>query len=184
LAIGLDMFLGSDHPFYSYLDIPRYIQRKMNENFIVKNCAEVLYNMYFGDDTYQPGTPLLDAMVNKGKKMYFLEMVLPHLPDSILIGYTAQQEAWCRASENAIWQYLNQRDLLYTQSFMEHKRYLTDGPTTNGMPPESPGNIGTWVGWQIVRSFMKNNRYKISLPELLKHDTKTIIAGAKYKPKG
>lgn len=184
LAISLDMYLGQQFPVYTYLDIPRYIQRKLREEFIVQNCADVLYNLYFGDDVFQPGTPLLDAMINKGKKLYFMEMVLPHLPDSMIIGYTKAQEEWCRNSEYAIWQFMNQRDLLYTQSFMEHKRYLTDGPTTTGMPPESPGNIGSWVGWQIVRKFMKESKGKITLQQLItQYDSKTIAARARYKPK-
>lgn len=184
LAISLDMYLGSQYPIYSYLEIPRYVQRKLRKDFIVVNSADVLYNLYFGDDDYQAGTPLLDAMINKGKKLYFMEMMLPQLPDSMLMGYTKEQEAWCRSSEYAIWQYMNQRDLLYTQNFMEHKRYLSDGPTTSGMPPESPGNIGSWVGWQIVRKFMKEADGKISLNDLLtKYDAKVIIAKARYKPK-
>ncbi|MFN8292341.1 MAG: hypothetical protein U0T72_01330 [Chitinophagales bacterium] len=185
LAISLDMYLGQQYPVYTYLDIPRYVQRKLRSDFIVQNCADVLYNMYFGDDVYQPGTPLLDAMINKGKKLYFMEMMLPNLPDSLIIGYTKEQDQWCRSSEYAIWQYMNQRDLLYTQSFMEHKRYLSDGPTTTGMPPESPGNIGSWVGWQIVRKFMKESGGKVSLRDLCtKYDAKTIASKAKYKPKG
>lgn len=184
LAISLDMYLGVQYSFYSYLEIPRYVQRKLRPDFMVVNSAEVLYNLYFGDDSYQPGTPLLDAMINKGKKLYFMEMMLPQLPDSMLMGYTKEQDAWCRSSEYAIWQYMNQRDLLYTQNFMEHKRYLSDGPTTSGMPPESPGNIGSWVGWQIVRKFMKESNGKISLNDLLtKYDAKAIIAKARYKPK-
>lgn len=184
LAISLDMYLGQQFPVYTYLDIPRYIQRKLNKNYIVQNSAYVLYNMYFGDDTYQPGTPLIDAMIEQGKRLYFVEMMLPNLPDSMIIGYTTEQDNWCRTSESSIWQYMNQRDLLYTQSFMEHKRYLTDGPTTNGMPPESPGNIGSWVGWQIVRKFMKEANGKVALRDLFtKYDAKTIAAKARYKPK-
>jgi hypothetical protein len=184
LAISLDMYLGQQYPVYTYLDIPRYIQRKLRKDYIVQNCADVLYNLYFGDDVFQPGTPLLDAMISKGKKLYFMEMMMPHLPDSMIIGYTKEQEEWCRNSEYAIWQFMNQRDLLYTQSFMEHKRYLTDGPTTTGMPPESPGNIGSWVGWQIVRKFMKESGGKVSLQELItKYDSKSIAAKARYKPK-
>jgi hypothetical protein len=184
LAIALDMYLGQQYPFYTYLDIPRYVQRKMRKEYIARNCADVLYNMYFGDDTYQPGIPLLDAMIHKGKKLYFIEKVLPHLPDSIIIGYSREQEEWCIKSEYAIWQFMNQRDLLYSTSFLEHKRYLADGPTTNGMPSESPGNIGSWVGWQIVRKFMKESRGTVSLPELLtKYDAKSVVAKARYKPK-
>lgn len=184
LAISLDMFLTEKYPVYNYLEIPKYIQRKLTRSYIVPNSVDVLYNLYFGEDVYEPGTPLLEAMVDKGKKLYFKEMMLPEMPDSMLMGYTSEQIRWCKLSEYAIWQYMNEKDLIFTQSFMEHKRYLTDGPTTSGMPAESPGNLGSWIGWQMVRKFMKDADGQISLKDLLtKYDNKTIAAKANYRPK-
>jgi len=183
LAVSLDMFLTEKYPVYNYLEIPKYIQRKLTRGYIVPNSVDVLYNLYFGEDVYQPGTPLLEAMVDKGKKLYFMEMMLPEMADSMLIGYTSEQIRWCKLSEYAIWQYMNEKDLIFTQSFMEHKRYLTDGPTTSGMPAESPGNLGSWIGWQMVRKFMKDADGKVSLKDLLtKYDNKTIAAKANYRP--
>jgi uncharacterized protein YjaZ len=46
---------------------------------------------------------------------------------------------------------------------------------------ESPGQIGMWIGWQIVRSYMKNN--DVSLQQLLQTDAKEIFDNSKYKPK-
>jgi uncharacterized protein YjaZ len=46
---------------------------------------------------------------------------------------------------------------------------------------ESPGRVGTWIGWQIVRSFMLNN--KVSLQQMLKMDEKELFDKSKYKPK-
>jgi uncharacterized protein YjaZ len=46
---------------------------------------------------------------------------------------------------------------------------------------ESPGRIGTWIGWQIVRSFMTNN--EVSLQQMLKMDAKELFDKSKYKPK-
>ncbi len=105
-----------------------------------------------------------------------MEMMLPETPDSMLIGYTSEQMRWCKLSEYAMWQYLNEKDLIFSQSFMEHKRYLTDGPTTSGMPAESPGNLGSWIGWQMDG--------KVTLKDLLtKYDNKTIAAKANYRPR-
>ena len=46
---------------------------------------------------------------------------------------------------------------------------------------ESPGRIGVWIGWQIVRSFMNNN--EVSLQQLMTLDAKEIFERSKYKPK-
>jgi uncharacterized protein YjaZ len=47
---------------------------------------------------------------------------------------------------------------------------------------ESPGRIGQWIGWQIVRSYMENNP-KTTIQQLLKMDAKAIFEASKYKPK-
>jgi len=71
----------------------------------------------------------------------------------------------------------------YSKDYMEHKKHVSDGPKTAGMPKEAPGNVGSWVGWQIVNQYMKNSKGKVSLKQLLKTDPKTIMAKSKYKPK-
>nr|HRM13383.1 gliding motility lipoprotein GldB [Flavobacterium sp.] len=46
---------------------------------------------------------------------------------------------------------------------------------------ESPGQVGAWIGWQMVRSYMENN--KVPVADLLKTDAKEIFSKSKYKPK-
>jgi uncharacterized protein YjaZ len=46
---------------------------------------------------------------------------------------------------------------------------------------ETPGRVGTWVGWQIVRSFMNNN--DVTLQQALQMDTMELFQKSKYKPK-
>jgi hypothetical protein len=155
----------------------------MRREYIARNAMEVLANLYFGDEEQMQGKTLLEAMVNKGKKMYFLSMVLPDAPDSMIVGYTAKQEKLCEANENEIWKFMNDQDLLYKNNYMDQKRYLDEGPSTPGMPAEAPGNIGSWVGWQIVKKFMKETGGKVSLKELMyKYDPKMILDKAKYRP--
>ena len=82
-----------------------------------------------------------------------------------------------------MWKYLNDKDILYKSDYMDQKRYLDEGPTTPGMPPEAPGNVGSWIGLQIVRKFMKETAGSVSLHELVtKYDAKTILQKARYRP--
>jgi uncharacterized protein YjaZ len=46
---------------------------------------------------------------------------------------------------------------------------------------ESPGRIGVWLGWQIVRSYMNNN--EVTLQQLLQTNAEEIFNKSKYKPK-
>jgi len=50
------------------------------------------------------------------------------------------------------------------------------------MPQASPGNIGQWVGWQIVKKFVIENS-SLNPRELMNTPPRKILTVAKYKPK-
>jgi uncharacterized protein YjaZ len=63
------------------------------------------------------------------------------------------------------------------------KYYIGEAPFTQGMPEGfSPGNIGQWVGWQIVNKYAGKNP-SLSIKEIMNTSPRTILDGAKYKPK-
>lgn len=183
LAVALDMYLGENYPYYYSFDFPYYIIRRLEKEHMVPNCMEVIYNEYFASDEMKETDALIYTMIENGKKLYFLECMQPKKPKHILIGYTKEQYKWCQKEEAEIWKFYNEMDLFYSKDYMEHRRHAKDGPTTLGMPQEAPGNVGSWIGWQIVNQYMKNAGGNVSLPELLKTKPETILAKSKYKPK-
>jgi hypothetical protein len=50
------------------------------------------------------------------------------------------------------------------------------------MPDGSPGNIGAWVGWQIVKKYAAVHN-GIQPDELMRTPVRKIFEDAKYKPK-
>ena len=183
LGAGLDLYMGPDNIDYDSAGIYKYLQHKMRREYITRNSMEAMYDLYFGSADMQRGETLIEGMVEKGKKMYFLSYVLPDAPDSMIVGFTATQTKWCEANEYEIWKFLNDKDMLYKNNYMDQKRYLDEGPTTAGMPAEAPGNIGSWIGFQIVNKFMKETDHKIPIQDMvLKYDAKTILNKAKYRP--
>lgn len=183
LGLGLDLYLGGNNPDYDSAGIYQYVKHKMRREYIARNSVEVLYNLYFGQQELSHGKTLIEAMTEKGKKLYLLSYVLPDAPDSLLVGFTQKQTLWCEDNEYEIWKFLNEKDLLYKDNYMDQKRYLDEGPTTPGMPQEAPGNIGGWIGLQIVRKFMKETGGKVTLHDMIiKYDAKTIVEKAKYRP--
>ncbi|MBS1573849.1 MAG: gliding motility lipoprotein GldB, partial [Bacteroidetes bacterium] len=60
--------------------------------------------------------------------------------------------------------------------------YIGESPFTQTMPEQSPGNIGPWIGWQIVKKFVANNS-SFTPEQVMKTDAKKILEEAKYKPK-
>ena len=180
LVIGLDMYLGEDFVHYPALDYPFYLIRRFTPEHLPRDAMEVVYDQHWAGSQAAATPPLLHAMVENGKKLLFLEFALPHTPDHVLMGYTPDQLAWCAESEEEIWMFYNDKDIFYSTDHLDHRRHVRDGPMTPGMPSEAPGNVGSWVGWQIVRSYMRTA--DASLSEVLDTPAETIIATSRYKP--
>ncbi|MCL6523745.1 MAG: hypothetical protein K6T34_03695 [Thermoflavifilum sp.] len=181
LGIGLDMFLGENYPFYQQVadPYPTYMLHQFSPEYIVPNCFKVIEQQLYPPK--QEGS-LLDMMVQAGKQLYFLDAILPHAPDSVKIGFTQQQLNWCKQNERMIWQYFIQNDLLYVRDMQQVMHYIGPGPSTQGMPKESPGNIGSWVGWQIVRKYMREHP-QVSLLQLMQlNDAQKLLTDSRYRP--
>lgn len=183
LVFGLDMYLGKNYKYYGSFDFPNYIIKRFEKQYMVPNAMEVIYKQYFEDSELSNTKALVFSMIENGKKLYFLESMMPEKDKNLLIGYTKKQLTWCEESEADIWAFYNEMDLFYSKNYMEHKKHIDDGPKTAGMPKEAPGNVGSWVGWQIVNQYMENAEGKVSLVQLLATDAETIMNKSRYKPK-
>ncbi|MBK8659275.1 MAG: hypothetical protein IPN22_10505 [Bacteroidetes bacterium] len=182
LVIGLDMFLGDENHDYDSVGVFQYLRHKMKPAYMSRYALESLFDAYF-ENGINPEQNTLEAMVDRGRKIYFLSYVFPDAPDSLLLGYTQKQTDFCRSSEKEIWKFLNDKDVLLKNNSMDKTRYLGEAPTTSGMPAEAPGNIGSFIGLQIVRSYMKEAGSAVSLHDLLtKYPAKIIFEKSKYRP--
>lgn len=179
-AIALDMYLGPGYPYYASMGHPAYMTRTFLPPYAVVNVMKVIYRNqrpFFHEDR-----SLLDMMVQRGKEQYFLQKVLPFVPDSVRIGYTAPQWEWATASEGTIYAWLAQQNLIYDKTGQKIMRYITEGPTTPGMPVESPGNIGTFIGYRIVQAWAGRHP-DADLETVLNHpDAQKMLEEARYKP--
>ncbi len=185
LAIGLQLYAGRQFSFYNSLQgqemYPGYISRRFEPEYIPVNCIKAIGEDLFADKSQ--GKPLIDQMIEKGKSWYLTDLLLPETPDSLKTGFTGKQLAWCQGNEGLIWNYFLQPGTdLYTIDPDIIKNYIGESPSTAGMPDASPGNIGQWVGWRIVRSYMEKNP-GTSITDLMKTDPRKIFQGAGYKPR-
>ena len=79
-----------------------------------------------------------------------------------------------------IWSYFIENNLLYETESNLIGVYVNDGPNTPDLGPSSPGFIGQFIGWQIVKKWMEKNK-TVSLIELMKKDPKELFEESKYK---
>lgn len=182
LAIGLQSYAGQQSSFYAWQDhYPSYITRRFESAYMVPNCVASLSEDIFPDSSY--GRPLIEQMIIKGRYWWLAGKLQPGIPDSLRTGFTVTQLKWCNTNERDVWNFFvqNVKDL-YTLDPDVIKNYVGDGPKTLGMPDTSPGNIGTWVGWQIVRKYVELHP-DITPVQLMRTPARQIFDEAKYKPK-
>jgi hypothetical protein len=182
IGVGLDMFLGASYPYYKSVGIPDYMGTKENKDYIPVAVFSAVYEnkMPFQAEN----ATLLDMMLQKGKEMYFLSKILPFVPEEKRFGYTKDQLDWCYKNEAQVYNFFIRENLLYDNNWQKILRYVKDAPTATGMAAESPGNIGSWLGLQIVKAYM-NEHSQMDLQQLLKDRTASqqFLQLSKYKPK-
>ncbi|CAL2095243.1 Gliding motility lipoprotein precursor GldB [Tenacibaculum sp. 190524A02b] len=179
LLISLDAYLGKNHKFYG--DYPEYIKVNNHKGRVVVDVARNLVNKQILGK--MPRT-FIGKMINKGKKMFVLDSYLPDVLNEYKIGYAEEKYKWAVANEEQIWQYFIEKNLLFSTDKNLDRRFLEVAPFSKFYMEEdnrSPGRIGEWIGWQIVKAYMRNN--DVSLHELIRTDEETIFKKSKYKPR-
>lgn len=179
LVIALELYLGKDHKFYG--EYPAYLRQNFDQRQML---PDIVSSFAFGIVPAPKDKELLSLMINSGKELYLKDILLPEYSDYEKIGYTEQQQKWCETNENYMWQYFINDKLLFSSDSRLPNRFINLAPFSKfylEIDNESPGRVGQWIGWQIVRSFMENN--KVSVQELIKTDAKVIFEKSKYKPK-
>ena len=186
-GIGLDMFLGRNSKFYGAIvqSVPMYQSRRFEPQYIVPRVTEVYAREELFPERDEDKT-LLAKMIYNGKILYFMDQILHEtVDDTVKIGYTGKQMAWCRQFEGNIWGYFLENNYLYESDYQKIQVYLSDGPFTPqlGEKKSSAPKLGIWMGWQIVRRYMAENS-KVTLQQLMADtDAQKILSLSKYKPK-
>lgn len=179
LIVSLEMYLGKEHKFYQF---PNYIKQNFEPKQLMPDVVES-----FAKRQVMPvrDKSFLAAMIYAGKKLYLKDVLLSEeFKDEDKIGYATEQIQWCQDNESYIWRYFIENQMLYDDDQKLIPRFINPAPFSKfylEIDNESPGEVGAWIGWQIVRSYMKNN--EVSLPQLMKTPAKEIFEKSNYKPK-
>ncbi|MFK7899955.1 MAG: DUF2268 domain-containing putative Zn-dependent protease [Cyclobacteriaceae bacterium] len=180
VVIGLDFFSTSKTKFFPR-DIPAYILKYYQEPYIPSKIMALMSRKYNQFD--RSDNSLLSQMIYYGKACYFMEHMLPHAPDSIIIEYSAKEIDDLVYTESTVWAHFINKKLFFNDTQEAKRRYIDERPTIPEIADKCPGRIGRWLGWQIVRAYMNENQ-ALSLQELMKEKNANLIfKGSKYRPR-
>jgi gliding motility-associated lipoprotein GldB len=180
IVVGLDFYLGKDGRFrpkmYDYL-LRRYEPEDIVPSvMLIYGINDELNKADANDKT------VLADMIAYGKSYYFAKRMLPCVPDSVLMSYTAEEIRGSRENQDLIWARFIESQVLYSTSHVVKKDYLGDRPFTIQVGEKCPGRIGQWVGWQIVEKYMETHP-DVTIPDLMEsRDAQQIFKESRYKP--
>jgi gliding motility-associated lipoprotein GldB len=178
LIIAVDTYLGSDHPFYR--GVKKYISQNLNESQLGPDIAASYAQQLI---TKPQQRSLLAQMVFYGKELYLKDLWLPNSSDAEKIGYTEAQFTWAIESESEMWRYFVEKEILFSTNTKLPAQFINPAPFSKfylEIDNESPGMVGRFLGWQIVKSYMKNN--ESSVQQLMIKNADSLFNESKYKP--
>lgn len=186
LSIGLDFFLGKDDSITHLLAtelFPNYFKEDMEPRYLVANAVKDFSWHQLNKREKNPAkAQLIEILVHQGKVMYLCDAMLPEVEDSIKMNWSSAQMDWAEQHTFDVWKILATDDVLFNRTPSENRKWIDFGPFTNvkSIPAISPPQLGIWMGWQMVRAYMKAHP-ETTMQQLLAISDPTTILKA-YKP--
>jgi hypothetical protein len=176
--ISLDLYLGANSEVYH--SFPKYISANFEEENIAVDLAMEIIQHEF---PLTRDRSFLGSMIYFGKQLYLAKLLLPHIKESTLLGIPEKKIQWSITNESQIWKYFISNELLFSTDKTLNKRFIDLAPFSKfymDSDKESPGSIGTYIGLQIIRSYMENNI--VPIDQMLITDADILFKKSRYKP--
>lgn len=180
IVIGLDLFLGTN-PKFKLGHLPKYIADTYDASSIV--CKIMMLYVQQFNDVDQNDKTLLSEMLYYGKTFFLVKELLPHLPDHVILGYTPEQLKDINRHKTTVWAHFIEHELFYTTNHLIKRQYINLRPFTGEIGPSCPGGIGRWLGWEIVKKYMKQHNAETVQGLMSCTDSQQIFRDSCYRPK-
>jgi hypothetical protein len=185
LALGLQMYLGGQSEWYFSERIqtiyPNYLSRRFAPEYITVNSVQNIINDIVPEP--QGNGNLMYEMIEAGKRQYVINKCMPNAPDSIRFGFTQEQVKSVQYQEAKIWEYILHSKLSYSANPADIRSFMQEGVYNDIFGESIPGNVGKYIGYKIVASWMDQKAQKgIHLEQLLKTPADKLFEAAAYNP--
>ncbi len=178
LSISIDNYLGADYVFYKNIAYDYQLQNMTRS----KVAPDIILGYLMSEFPFDNNAQLLAGMLSRAKILYLQSVIMQERTEAELMGYTVEQFNWCEQNEQNMWTYIVENKHLYNSSQLICSKYLNPTPFTSYFSEDSPGQAAIWVGFQIIKSYMDNNK-DITLPMLVEeNDYQRILENSNYKP--
>ncbi len=146
-------------------------KERMDLQYLERDIAFNWIQMHLFDEIDKQ---LAQHIIQAGKILYITNACFPVAEERYILRYSDKDWTWAEQNEDLTWDYLVKEQLLFKNNRKDKANFLNAGPTTVGLPDESPDRMGQFLGYKMVKGFMEENK-EVSLQELLKIDYNNIL---------
>lgn len=179
MVIAIDRYAVGAMADMMYFGMPAYLVNLCRKEYLLSDCMAAAARAHVvlpdGDPTF------LDYAIAEGKVLWFLDQVLPSTPDTIKLRYTDAQLRWMKDNVENVWGWLIQNKVLYSSDLAQLRNLIDDAPKTNAFGEGSAPRTEAYIGWQIVKQYMKKSDATAS--ELFaESDSRKILETSGWRP--
>lgn len=179
LAVSLDRYALPAMQRYGCFGTPAYILALSRKEYIAPDCMAAIARQHIVMPDGQP--TLLDYMVAEGKVQYFLEHTMPQTADTLRLRYSSAQLEWMKHTVGKVWAFYIENKMLYSNDYSQLRNYVDDAPKTNAFGEGSAPRTTDYIGWQIVRQYVKHSN--CSMDDLFaESDSQKILTQSTWRP--
>lgn len=178
LIISIDTYLGKDHELYA--GINNYQRENLNREQLPADVA-LAYATLFVEPSMDRS--LLGSMIYHGKLHYVQHLFAPKATGDQLLNYAPEKYVFARENESQMWRYFIANELLYDTDSKLLSRFILPAPFSKfylEVDQQTPGGVGRYIGYRMVKSFMENNQ--VELKTMIDLSGEEIFKRSKYKP--
>lgn len=177
VSVAGDKYLGKDYPAYKSYFYSYQLPLMRSENLV----PDALKAFLQGRFPEVPSDVLLNKMIYQGAISAAVSEMLPDIPEERILGFDSIDYSWLTQNEKNVWIYMAENEQLFATDPLVASKYMDEAPFTSYFGQKSPSRIGRFMGYRIVKSYLKKQSVPIS--ELLERfNAKTILEKSGYRP--
>lgn len=159
IGVGLDWFMGSDHPMHAELPpskFPAYRLARMRPDRLATDALTGWVAV--GQQHRIPAAPrTVDMWLFWGKVLHTTSRCLPDATPAELMNWTEEEWQWAVAHERATWAEMQPQERMFSKAPRDVMRWFQEGPFTRvgRIPQDSPDRLGMFLGWRAVEAALE-----------------------------
>ncbi len=157
IGIGLERYLGPKTDVIKELppqEFFEWIKEGMLPEYLERDVLTAWVMTHYVKESRQN---LADAIITWGKVLYLTEAAFPEEEPNRIVRYSKKDYEWALKNEYALWKYLVDEKLLFSESEREIANLTNDGPFTIGLPEKGPDRMGQFLGWRMIHDYVKKH---------------------------